>query len=66
MPLYNGSSGFRVGWIEIQSSTRESIAVLKCSDVAEAAGSLLDPLDRGIDRFLPCVREPRRQVRQHV
>lgn len=67
MPLYkNGSSGFRAGWIEIQSSTREVDCGLEVLDVAEAVGSLLDPLDRGIDRFLPRVREPMRQVRQHV
>lgn len=65
LQMINGSSGFRVGWIEIQSFTMEAGRGLEVLDVAEAASGFLDPLDRGAHRFQASVGDPMLQIGLH-
>jgi len=61
-----GSSGFRVGWREIQPSTMKVDRGLEMLDVPEAARRSLDPLNRGIDCLQTGVGDPVLQIRRHV
>lgn len=44
-----GSSDFRVGWVEIQSSTMEIDRGLEMLDIPEAAGRFRDPLNNDVE-----------------